>query len=141
MAIKIRSTSDIAEKFSRVTPSRASEFVAGVAQVPPGEFEAAAIAGEANYKVATSAAIAKGSRAKGLAGSGQKWLRRIAANGESRFATGTAGAASDFAQGFAPFRETIAGLTLPPRGPRGDPKNIERVRAVADALRKRSQGA
>jgi hypothetical protein len=140
MAVKIRSASEIADKYSRVTPSRASEFVAGVALIPEGEFEQAAIAGEANYKTGIAASIAKGARAKGLAGSGKKWRSRIARQGESRFATGTADATGDFAEGFAPYRDTIANLTLPPRGPKGDPKNIERVRAVADALRKKKAG-
>ncbi len=42
-----------------------------------------------------------------------------------------------YEEGFAPFRTTIANLTLPPRGPKGDPKNINRVSAVASALHKK----
>uniref|UniRef100_A0A6H1ZWY7 Uncharacterized protein n=3 Tax=viral metagenome TaxID=1070528 RepID=A0A6H1ZWY7_9ZZZZ len=137
MAIKIRPVTDIAEKFVRVTPGRASEFIAGVEDVPDAEFESKAIAGEANYKVATTAAIAAGRRAKKLVGSGRRWKSRLQKLGESRYGTGTAEAVEAYAEGFSPYRDTIAGLTLPPKGARGDPKNIERVRVIADALHKK----
>jgi hypothetical protein len=134
MAIKIKSPAEIAEKFVRVTPGRSDEYSKGIAGTSPSDFENAAIAGEANYALATQAAIAAKRRAKKLVGSGGKWQKRGTEIGPGRFATGTAGAAEAYAEGYAPSQAVIANLTLPPKGPAGDPKNFERVRVIGMAL-------
>jgi len=40
----------------------------------------------------------------------------------------------DYEEGFKPYRDLIASIDLPPRGPRGDPSNIDRVRIIAERL-------
>jgi hypothetical protein len=37
--------------------------------------------------------------------------------------------------------QVIESIQLPPRGPKGDPRNIERVRVIAQALRARKLAA
>ena len=39
-----------------------------------------------------------------------------------------------YAAGFAPYRDAIERVTLPPRYARRDPRNLERVKAVVNAL-------
>ena len=39
-----------------------------------------------------------------------------------------------------PYLETIAATQLPPRFAKGDPRNVQRVAAIAAALRKRKTG-
>ncbi len=137
MSIKIKSASDIAKKYAEVTPQRSVQYKEGIEDTSPSEFEDAAIAGEENFGRAMADVIAEGRRASGLEGSGKKWQDHASDLGPSRFTTGTAGAADEYQAGFAPYREVIADLDLPPRGPTGDPRNIERVRVIADALRKK----
>lgn len=64
----------------------------------------------------------------------QKWQDRATKLGPSRFGQGVKEAKDDFQKGFSPFHSVIAGLTLPPRGPKGSPENIERVKVIAEAL-------
>jgi hypothetical protein len=141
MAIKIKSAADIAAKYTEVTPGRSSQYEKGIKETSPGDFEAAAIAGEANYAAALQSSIASKRRAKKLQGKGSKWQAKAAELGPSRFATGTGAAASDYAEGFAPYQGVIAALTLPPKGPAGDPKNFERVRAIGTALHNKKVAA
>jgi hypothetical protein len=43
--------------------------------------------------------------------------------------------ASNWLAGWAPYSAVLAGLELPPRGPRGSSRNRERKKIVMDALR------
>jgi hypothetical protein len=49
-------------------------------------------------------------------------------------------AKDDYAKGFGPYANVIAATTLPPRYPKGDPRNIERVSAIAQALHQEKVG-
>ena len=140
MAIKIKSPSEIAAKFARVTPGRSADYQEGIEGTAPAEFERATIAAETVYNQAIAASIARKAFPKGVAGSGTKWQAKASGPGVGRFAQGAADSADDYAKGFAPYQAVIAGLTLPPRGPAGAPQNIERVRILADALRKKKVG-
>jgi len=140
MAIKIKSVSEIATKYSRVTPSRSTDFEDGIKSTSPSDYVNATVSSEPNYERGITASIARKSFSKGVRKAGEKWHSKALNLGPSRYATGTAAAASDYESGYGPYREVIAGLTLPPRGPAGDPKNIERVRVIADALRKAKTG-
>ncbi len=137
MTISIRSTSEIAAKFAEVTPQRLGEYAAGVAN-PKVDWEAATKAAEGNYKAAVIAAANAGRFGKGVSKAGTaKWQARAIKFGPNRFAEGVADAGPAYAEGFGPYRDVIAGLSLPPRGPSGDPRNIDRVKMVAEALHKK----
>lgn len=136
MAIKIASPASIAAKYSRVTPGRSSDYESGIQATSTEAYEQPTLQAEPNYERGVTQAIARKAFSKGVQGAGGRWKSRSLDEGPSRFASGTAGAAQAYEQGFAPYQSVIANLTLPPRGPAGDPKNIERVRAVAEALRK-----
>ena len=141
MAIKIKSPAEIAAKFARVTPGRSAEYLEGIQGTSPAAFESATIGAEATYNQAITQSIARKAFSKGVTGSGPKWQAKASDLGPSRFATGTGGAADDYAKGFAPSAQVISSLTLPPRGPAGDPKNFERVRIIGEALHKKKIGS
>jgi hypothetical protein len=46
----------------------------------------------------------------------------------------------DYEKGFAPYRDVIEQTALPPRFPKRDPRNIQRVSAIATALAKKKTG-
>ena len=72
---------------------------------------------------------------KGVQRAGDEhWFSRSLNLGAPRYSTGVAAAQSAYSSGFAPHRETLAALQLPERYARGDERNIERVRVIADAL-------
>lgn len=130
----VKPIGQIAEKYSRVTPGRTQDYTSGVQGTAPQEFEGAAGAGAENWAQGVTQAASEGRFEAGVRGSGARWQRNALAKGASRFGPGVQAARDDYQQGFEPFHRTLQGLALPPRGPRGDPRNVERVAAIAQAL-------
>jgi len=131
---EIKSLSAIRDKWTRVTPGRTEDYKLGI-QNPRRDWETETLEGEGNWKAGIDAAAAKGLFAKGVkeAGTG-KWKEKALKKGPGRFAEGVYIAGDDYEKGFKPYREAIAAVDLGPRFPRRDPRNIERVKRVVDAL-------
>ncbi len=137
MAIPIKSASEIAAKFIAVTPGRVAQYTAGV-QDSSVDWEGPTLAAEGNYEAGVTAAIGRKSFGKGVTRSGTaKWRDGAVGKGAQRWGPGVSASGQAYAEGFAPFRDVIANLTLPPRGPVGSPGNLERVASVANALHAR----
>lgn len=136
----VKSGAMTAEKWSRVTPQRQQDYQAGI-QAPRTPWAQASSAASERYTAGTQAAIQRGAYGKGIAAAGdQRWQQKSLAKGPSRFAEGVAISAPDYQAAVQPYLDTIAATQLPPRFPKGDPRNIERVRAITAALRKRKTG-
>jgi len=130
----IRPVSEIAEKWARVTPGRASDYQAGV-QNPKRDWAEATRAAEDAWIQGVQEAASQRRFSRGVARAGtEKWKKKALELGANRWGPGVAAARDDYEKGFAPYAEIIARTQLPPRGPKGDPKNIERVRVIAMAL-------
>jgi hypothetical protein len=86
-------------------------------------------------KAGVQEALADGRFERGVQNAGdEKWKRKAAQVGSQRFGPGVAAAKDDYARGFGPFASIIEGVTLPPRGPAGDPRNYENVKLIGEAL-------
>lgn len=128
----IKSLTDIAEKFIRRASTAGAEYKVGVGQVQDWQGPTAAAAD--SYNAGVTAAISAGSFEKGVRTvSNDEWRRKAQDKGGANYGVGIRTSKEDFTRGYAPFREVIASLTLPPRGPKGSPENYERVRAVGEA--------
>ena len=93
------------------------------------------MASKDNWKAGIDAAAAKDLFAKGVAAAGtKKWKDKALKKGPGRFAEGVYIAGPDYEKGFAPYHAAIEAVDLGPRFPRRDPRNIERVRKVVNAL-------
>lgn len=141
MTIKIKSATDIAKKWAEVTPARARQWEEEIRATSTDEYAAPAIAAAPIWEQGVMEAAARDAYAKGVAEKAEKWRRKALTVGPARYGPGVRAAEGDQAAGFAPYRETIAGLTLTPRGPRGAPGNYERVREVGEALHRKRTGA
>lgn len=131
----IKALDRIGEKWSRVTAAATSDYTAGVTN-PRVDWADATAKADKNYASGVQAAVSAGRFAKGVRAAGtQKWQNAAQEKGTQRFASGVQLARSAYETGFAPYRTVIANLSLPARGPKGDPANIQRVAAVATALR------
>ncbi|MBA7495369.1 hypothetical protein ES702_05951 [subsurface metagenome] len=131
---EIKALSAIKDKWTRVTPLRTEDYKLGI-QNPKRDWEAETIAAESNWKLGVDAAQAKGLFPKGVRAAGTaKWKAKALAKGPTRFAEGVYLAGDDYGKGFAPYHAAIERADLGPRFPRRDPRNIERVRRVVDAL-------
>jgi len=138
---EIKSLSAIRDKWTRVTPGRTEDYKIGV-QNPRRDWEQETLAAEGNWKAGVDAAQAKGLFGKGVSKAGtKKWQDKALKKGPGRFAEGVYIAGPDYERGFAPYREAIARVDLGPKFPRRDPRNLERVRRVVDALVAEKVGA
>ena len=137
---EIKPTAKIKEKWTRVTPQRAQDYSMGI-EAPKRPWDTSAIAAKESHKSAMVAAAAQDAYAKGVSKAGNaKWQAKAKAKGPGRFAEGVQLAGDDYEKGFAPYADEIAKTVLPPRFPRRDPRNLQRVTAIANALGKKKTG-
>lgn len=134
---EIKSASDIAAKWARVTPQRTADYEAGVRN-PKRDWEQATLAAADRQAEGVQLAIQEDRYSKGVAKAGTaKWQKGATQKGPQRWSQGVQLGEDEYQSGFAPFRDVIENTTLPPRFPAGDPRNIERVKAMAEALHRR----
>ena len=133
----IRSISEIANKWAKVTPGRSEEYNKGVSAPLRNWEENAAKASDA-WGQGVQEAVSEGRFEKGVKKVGiAKWQRKAKELGTVRWPQGIRVARPDYEIGFAPYRDEIERTQLPPKGPKGDPRNFERVAAIAHALHKK----
>lgn len=130
----IKALETIASKWANVTPQRAPQYRDGV-ESPRLDWADATAAAADNWATGVQQATANKSFTKGVQRAGtERWKRMTLAKGVNRWGEGIQLAQADFANGFAPYREAIANLNLPPRFARRDPRNLERIRAIVAAM-------
>lgn len=132
--MNVKSQERIKAKWQRVTSGASAEYEEGVRN-PRGSWAAGAKAAEGAYEKGVQAAIARKGYGKGVSKTGDAgWQTNAINKGPQRFSQGVNLAGDAYSTGFAPYSETLKALTLKPRGPKGDPGNIQRVADVAKAL-------
>lgn len=133
----IKPVGEIAEKWGRVTPARADDYRKGV-ETPKKDWAGETLAAEGSYEAGVTAAIGNKLFGKGVRKAGtETWRKGATEKGVVRWPSGVSGAVDKYQANFSPFAEEIARIKLPPRRPKGDPANIDRVRVIADALHKK----
>lgn len=139
--MKCPTAADIAKKWARVTPDRVADYEEGVRN-PSKNWQVETLAAEGNYAAGVQAAIGRKAFGKGVskAGVGKQQGNSIT-KGIPRFGEGVRMGEAAMSAGMDAVVKTISGVTAPPKYPKGDPRNYERVRAVGDALHKMKIGA
>jgi hypothetical protein len=137
-AIKVKDAGTVAAKWKNRAGAAQQDYSNGVSAAA-GDWEAKSAAAEDVYRAAVTDAAAKGMYGRGVRGSAGKYQKNATTLGPQRFAQGVAAATDSMAAGIAPVLQTIAALTLPPRGVKGT--NQERSNIVATALRKMKVGS
>lgn len=133
-AIKVKSSDASAEKWN-TNASQASEAYRVGAEAAAQEWASKTAAAGDIFHQAVSAPSVKTRFVRGVQRAGaEKYARKIRDVGGDRFGPGVAAARSDYQMGVEPYLQTIAGLTLSGRRPRGDPANYRRVEEVGKAL-------
>ena len=131
----IKSIDRSAQKFVQRASVAGQQYQEGI-QNPKKSWSTATAAAEQNYVQGVTQAAQQGRFAAGVKLAGDsKWQQNSLSKGPARFAEGVALAQDSWAKGFGPYQAAIASLQLPARGPRGAPANLQRVTAVANALR------
>lgn len=131
---EIKDIATVAAKWTRVTPGRQDDYKAGIMN-PRRDWATQAGASEANYKQGVDNAQAKGLFKKGIEAAGsEKWRNKSLSKGPSRFAEGVYASGSDYQKGFQPYHDAIKAANLGPRFPRRDPRNLQRVANIVNAI-------
>lgn len=137
MAIVIPSMSEISASWVQGAGAGAANYRKGVLNSAV-DWEGPTQAAEDTWSTAVIEAAGSGRFGAGVGKAGNsKWRERSSTLGAQRFPSGIAAATDDYQRGFAPYRDVIANLNLPPRGPRGSAANLQRVQVVTDALHQR----
>jgi hypothetical protein len=137
---EIKSIGAIQEKWGRVTPGRTEDYTLGIKN-PKRDWAQAASAAKESHKAAMVAAGQADSYAKGVNKAGSaRWQDRAIRKGPSRFAEGVIVGAADYGTAFQPYADAIKATTLPVRFPKGDLRNLDRVKIISQALRKKKMG-
>ena len=136
-AIKVKSVTEVRDKWLDVTPGRASYYEKEAA-VAGDDWEKGAIAASGAFKAGISAANIEALFTGGIKRAGSaKYERKVKEVGVARFSQGVGAAGPDFEAGVAPFLEEISRITPTKRGPRGSEGNYARVREIGVALHKK----
>ena len=131
---EIKPMSRVAEKWGANSALAGDSYREGVGS-PRRSWSAAAAAADDARRQGLAEADARDAFKTGVQAAGDtKWKANSTILGPARYRQGVANAKPAFAAGFSKYHGVIAGVTLPPRGPKGSPENLERVRVIADAL-------
>lgn len=132
----IRALESVARKWATVTPQRAADYEAGVKD-PKARWSAMTLAAVDAWKAGITDAIARNAFHKGVSRAGDTaWAEGAMLKGVARWGPGVQLAEGKYQTGFAPYHAAISRVTLPPRFARRDPRNMLRVAAIVDALKK-----
>lgn len=131
---EIRDVNAIARKWVRNSGNAGESYKEGV-QNPRRNWKAATVASNAAWKAGVDAAKAADRYLANVQATPDGYQQQKAATlGADRYPGGVAASESRYAERFAPYAAVIKNTTLPARGPRGDVKNLERVKVMANAL-------
>jgi len=137
---KIRSAVVNAAKWKRRTENAGPEYEAGVSD-PKKDWEEETAKAEGNYEVGIQTSIQQKRFGKGVRKAGTAaWQKGAVEKGVAHFGPGVAVSGDNYEKGFSPYRDVIERTVLPPRYPKGDPRNFDRVKVMGTALHKAKIG-
>jgi hypothetical protein len=139
MAIKVKDTGTIAQKYVTRAGAATKDYADGVAGAG-GDWEAGARNGEPNYVAGVQEAIGDGRYGKGIAGSAAKYVANATKLGANRYGPGVQNGQQAYVTGVQPYLDKLKSLQLPPKGPRRSPQNQQRANMVALELGKLKTG-
>jgi hypothetical protein len=136
----VKSPAASANKWAERAGVAANDYKAGV-QSPRRDWATATAEAADAQAAGVQQAISEGRFQKGVTDAGTgKWQQKAIAVGAVRFGPGVAAAKADYEAGFTPYAQVIQSVTLPPRGPKGDPRNYERTQMIGEALHNAKTG-
>lgn len=133
---------NIGQKFVTRAAAAVDAYHDGVLN-PRQDWQASTLAAKERHRKAVTESLARDDWSRAIGNTPSSYQQQQAATlGPARFSQGVSQAGDKYERAVTPYLDTIAGLSLPPRGPKGDPTNMKRAEMVASALhaKKRSMG-
>ena len=133
--VNVKDVATAAEKYKQRGAAAGPDYARGV-QGAGGRWQSNTAGAEEAYQAGVQEAIGRNAFSKGVASSGGAYYEERARTiGAQRFPQGIQAGAGNWQEGFAPYASRLAALELSPRGPKGDPRNMQRAQEVATAMR------
>lgn len=134
-AVNVKDVAASAQKFVTRASAAGGDYKAAVSNAGQ-RWQANASAANDTWKAGVNDAAGRNAFANGVTKAGPaKYQDNASGKGAQRYPQGVQAAGPTWQANVAPYLQTIAGLNLPPRQPKGNPGNYQRVQAVGDALR------
>lgn len=133
--MKVKDLGTAAKKFSQNASAGSSAYLSGVQSNT--DWAANTAAAQDNWAQGVTTAASNKRFAAGVNKAGQsKYTASAATKGQQRYQQGvsSASAQTNWSAGFQPYAQVLNSLTLPARGVRGSPNNIQIVATIAQAL-------
>lgn len=128
------SASTIAEKWARVTPDRVEDYERGV-RSPDRDWAEETADAEDRYEEGIKKSIARKAFSKGVKRTGtNNQMQATIQKGIPIWGERVRMAQDKMRDGMEDVVRTLTGITLRPRYATGDPRNLERVKQIAEAL-------
>lgn len=138
--MRIPSAAKIAAKWRRVTEERTVDYEEGVRN-PLKDWADETANAEDRYEAGIKASILRKAFGKGVRRVGTaKQKAKTILKGILRWPEGVRGGEDDMRKGMEPVVKVLTDLELPKRYETGDPRNIERVKKIQQALHKMKTG-
>lgn len=132
---KCPSASEIADRFVKFAPGRASRYEEGV-RAPSKDWEKETADAETNYEEGVKKGITRKAFGKGVKKCGTVRQQSQTIKNIHRWGEGIEGAGDVMELAMDPVVKVIVATSLPPKYPKGDDRNYKRVEAMGKALRK-----
>lgn len=129
------SAAEIGRRFVTFAPARAPRYEEGVRN-PKKDWAGETAAAESNYEAGVTAGIKRKAFGKGVKKAGTVKQQSQTIKNLTRWAEGIEGAEDTMTAAMEPVVRVLEAITLPPRYPKGDKRNYQRVEAVGMGLRK-----
>jgi hypothetical protein len=134
MAINTKDINTIAQKFATNAGAAGNSYKQGIAN-PRRPWAATTAAAATSWSDGVQTAVQNNRFQKGVTAAGDaKWSQNSSTVGAQRYPSGAQNAQAAYNAGETPYLQVIQNLNLPPRYPRGDTRNNDRVAAVTAAL-------
>ena len=131
-----KSARAIAQKWARVTPTRLTDYEEGVRN-PKRDWEKSALDSEENYRKSLTASFARNARPAGIKQCGTTGQQAATIEkGLVRWPEGVAGAEDKMSDGMEMVVRAIESVKERPKFPKGDPRNLEIVKDITQAIHK-----
>jgi hypothetical protein len=138
--MQVKDAATVAAKWAQRAGAAGQAYTSGVTTTQK-DWATDTAAAASSWAQGVTTAATNGTFASGVQKAGTaKWKTKASTVGAQRYPTGVAAAQPFYQTGITPVLQTLASLTLPPRGPKGDPSNLNRVSVIDTALRKLKTG-
>lgn len=134
MAIKVKSPDVAGMKWNDNATRASDRYQTEAENAGEAWAQGASAAADNFHKAVTASGIQQRFRAGVQKAGAAKYTRKIREVARDRYQSGISAGQGDYQENVAPFLQTIAGLTLDARAPRGDPSNYRRVEQIGKAL-------